>query len=155
MAIYLQLRVGPVHLLLDALRVHEVMGADTLSQGGQGHVQWRDEVLHFVDMGAFLQLPTEAATMAVVYSPDENGQSLMLGVSEVLGLRDLHAEDWRPMPRLPVASAAFVDAVWLEPELQRQSFRWRYPIAIEVFQATDSDVTLEDLGQDGPRGIVQ
>lgn len=148
MAIYLQLRVGPVHLLLPGLQVHEVMRADTLGMGAQGHAQWRDTVLPFVDMGAFLQLGTEPASMAVVYSPDENGQPLVLGASEVLGLRDLGPSDWRAMPRLPTASAAFLDAVWLEPAHQRQSFRWRFPLDIKVFQAGDTaaGAGAEELG---------
>lgn len=140
MATYLQLRVGPVHLLLNALQVHEVMRADTMGMGAQGHAQWRDEVLHFLDLGAFLQLQAEPATMAVVYSPDEGGQPLVMGVSEVLGLRNLGPSDWSAMPRLPTASAAFVDAVWLEPAHQRQSFHWRFPIGIEVFQPGDGAV---------------
>lgn len=150
MAIYLQLRVGRVHLLLDALKVHEVMGVDTLNLGAQHHVQWRDEVLHFVDLGAFLQLNSEPAEMAVVYSSQEEGVPLMLGVSEVLGLRDLPANAWSAMPRLPSASAAFFEAVWLEPDQQRQSFRLRHPIAASVFKSAEGVVghAAEELGQD-------
>lgn len=147
MAIYLQLRVGPVHLLLDALQVHEVLRSDVLGLGAQGHAQWRDDVLHFVDMGAFLQLEHEPPGMAVVYSPDAQGRPLMLGVSEVLGLRDLGPRDWSPMPRLPMASAAFLDAVWLEPAHERQSFRWRFPIDVQVFQSDAAAASTEEPGQ--------
>lgn len=146
MAIYLQLRVGPVHLLLDALKVHEVMALESLTRGAQDHVHWRDDVLHFLDLGPFLQVPAEPASMVVVYSPAEDGPPLVLGVSEVLGLRTLQAGDWRAMPRLPAASAAFFDAVWLEAQHQRQSFRLRYPLPSLGKMAADS-ARLEDIGQ--------
>ena len=146
MAIYLQLRVGPVHLLLDALKVHEVMGLDTLTRGAQGHVHWRDDVLHYLDLGPFLQIEVEPASMAVVYSPADDAPPLMLGATEVLGLRTLQAGDWSAMPRLPAASAVFFDAVWLEPAHQRQSFRLRHPLAA-LGEAGRSSALLEDFGQ--------
>lgn len=150
MAMYLQLRVGPVHLLLDALKVHEIMGLDSVVRGAQDHVQWRDDVLQFLDLGPFLQLQGEAASMAVVYSPAEDAPPMVLGVSEVLGLRALQSRDWSPMPRLPAASAAFFDAVWLEPQHQRQSFRLRYPLAALVLGAGEAlaGPLSEDLRQD-------
>lgn len=134
MAIFLQVRVGAVHLLLDALRVSEVMGMDTLTLGAQGHVEWRRDVLHAVDLGDFLQVPHDAPDMGVVYSPDDSTTPLLLKVNEVLGLRDLVASDWHALPRIPVASAAFFESVWLEPHHDRQSFRLRHPIELEIFE---------------------
>ncbi len=152
MAMYLQLRVGPVHLLLDALKVHEVMALDGLARGAQSHVQWRDEVLQCLELGPFLQVQAEPATMAVVYSPADEGLPLVLGVCEVLGLRALQPKDWSAMPRLPAASAAFFDAVWLEPQHQRQSFRLRYPLAALALEPGEGGAVdpalVEDLGQD-------
>jgi chemotaxis signal transduction protein len=149
MAIYLQIRAGGVHLLLDALKVHEVMGLDTVQPAAQGHVQWRDDVLHYVDLAAFLRRPADAPSMAVVYSPDDEALPLMLAVDEVLGLRDLAATDFRALPRIPADSAAFFDAVWLEPAQERQSFRLRHPIAAQVFQGVDgAEALVEESGQD-------
>lgn len=149
MAIYLQIRAGGVHLLLDALKVHEVRAYDSLQAAAAGHVQWREQVLHFVDLAQFLQRPAEPIAMAVVYSPDDDEQAMMLGVQEVLGLCDLSLSDLQPLPRIPATSAAFFDAVWLQPAQQRQSFRLRHPIGVQVFQAVDDlDTVVKEFGQD-------
>ncbi len=155
MAIFLQVRTGQLHLMLDALQVHEVFGLDTLVDGAQGHVQWRDQVLNGVDVGEFFCLPHAQPVMGVVYTPDLGEQPLLLKVEEVLGLRDLAAAHWSRLPVLPARTHAFFDAVWLEPALSRQSFRLRHPIDLETFKGVAPAGLGEELGHDRVDGVDQ
>lgn len=155
MAIFLQVRTGQLHLMLDALQVHEVIGLDALVDGAQGHVQWRDQVLTGVDMGQFFGLPHAEPVMGVVYSPDDGGQPIMLKVEEVLGLRDLGPTQWGRLPVLPPRTQKFFDAVWLEPAASRQSFRLRHPLDLETFKGVAPAGLDEELGHDGVDGIDQ
>lgn len=155
MAIFLQVRTGQLHLMLDALQVHEVIGLDALVDGAQGHVQWREQVLIGVDAGEFFCLPHAQPTMGVVYSPGKDGQPLLLKVEEVLGLRDLGKSQWGRLPNLPPRTAGFFDAVWLEPEASRQSFRLRHPLDLETFKGVAPAGLDEELGHDGVDRIDQ
>jgi chemotaxis signal transduction protein len=132
MAIFLQVRSGPVFLMLDALAVHEVMGLEGLVDGAQGHVEWREDVLSAVNVAQLLGFAAPQPVMGVVYTPEEGARPLMLMVEEVLGLKDLEAHHWSRMPRIPADSSRFIDGVWLEPLLERQSFRFRRPMPSEM-----------------------
>jgi len=148
MAIYLQVRSGPVHILLDALSVHEVLGLAGLVDGAQGHVQWRDDVLSAVNMGELLGFSAPAPEMGVVYSPQDQGLPIMLMVEEVLGLKNLDKHHWSAMPRIPADSALYIDGVWLEPEASRQSFRFKRPMPLTPPGAEQMSGGLEKIGQD-------
>ncbi len=155
MAIFLQVRTGELHLMLDALQVHEVFGLEALVDGAQGHVQWRDQVLIGVDAGEFFCLPHAQPLMGVVYTPDLGTQPLLLKVEEVLGLRDLGPADWGRLPALPPRTREFFDAVWLQPEASRQSFRLRHPIDLETFKGVAPAGLDEELGHDRVDGVDQ
>jgi chemotaxis signal transduction protein len=155
MAIFLQVRSGQLHLMLDALQVHEIIGLDALVDGAQGHVQWRDQVLMAVDAGDFFCLPHAQPVMGVVYVPDAGSQPLMLKVEEVLGLRDLGAADWGRLPALPSRTREFFESVWLEPEASRQSFRLRHPIDLETFKGVTPAGFDEELGHDRVDSVDQ
>lgn len=155
MAIFLQVRTGQLHLMLDALQVHEVMGLDALVDGAQGHVQWRDQVLMAVDVGEFFCLPRVTPVMGVVYSPDDGQLPVLLKVEEVLGLRDLQMAQWGRLPVLPARTAGFFDAVWLEPESSRQSFRLRHPLDLETFKGVAPAGPDEEIGHDGVDRVDQ
>jgi chemotaxis signal transduction protein len=135
MAIYLQVRTGPVQLLVDALGVHEVLSLDGLQEGGQGHIEWRDQVLQAVPMHQFLGQPSGECLMAVVYSAgQEDEPPLLLQVDEVVGLRTISATDWLQMPRLPDATAVFFDALIDNPNSPAQVYRLRRPLANALFK---------------------
>jgi chemotaxis signal transduction protein len=155
MAIYLQIRTGQLHLMLDALQVHEIMGLEGVIDGAQGHAQWRDQVLTSVDVGDFFQLPHAPAQMAVIYSPSEQAEPVLFKVEEILGLRELQDRQWGRLPALPPQSMAFFDAVWLEPERERQSFRLRHPLDLDTFKGVAPAGLDEEVGHDGMDGVGQ
>jgi len=128
MAIYLQVRVASVHLMLDALHVHEILSLDAVLSGANDHAQWRDDVISTVNLARQFGLPDHNTTMGVIYSTATDSRPVMLMLDEVLGLKDLKETEWRAFPRIPSASAQFFDRVWLEEAVQRQSFRLRHPL---------------------------
>ncbi len=155
MAVFLQVRTGRLHLMLDALQVHEVVGLEGLVDGAQGHAQWRDQVLTALELGEFFGLPHLPPVMGVVYSPGDDGEPLLLKVEEVLGLRNLEPRQWRALPHLPQRSRVFFESVWLEPEHDRQSFRLIHPIAVETFKGFTPAGLDEQLGHDGMHSVHQ
>ena len=155
MAIFLQVRTGRLHLMLDALQVHEVVGLEGVIDGAQGHAQWRDQVLTSLDLGEFFCLPHMPPVMGVVYSPEVDGEPVLLKVEEVLGLRNLGAQQWRQLPYLPQRSRVFFESVWLEPEHDRQSFRLTHPIDAHTFKGAAPTGLGEQLGHDGMHGVHQ
>lgn len=128
MAIYLQVSVASVTLMLDALHVHEVLSLDAVLAGSGEHVQWRDDVISAVNLAALFGQVDDQVAMGVVYTASDNARPVMLKVDEVLGLKDLRPNDWQHLPRIPASSARFFDLVWLEDAPQRQSFRLRHPL---------------------------
>lgn len=155
MAMFLQIRTGGLYLMVDALRVHEVLGLEGLVAGAQGHAQWRGQVLNCVDLGDFFRLPHAQPQMAVVYNPARTGDPLVLQVEEVLGLRNLEGRQWGQLPQLPAPIEQFFDAVWLETEHSRQSFRLRYPIDLDTFQRMTPAGLDEEFGHDGVDRVDQ
>lgn len=132
MAIYLQVRIASVHLMLDALHVHEVLSLDTILSGAGDHAQWREDVISTVNLARLFGLPEHNLAMGVVYSTAVESRPAMLMLDEVMGLKDMQTQDWRAFPRIPSASAQFFDRVWLEETAQRQSFRLRHPLPPEL-----------------------
>ncbi len=135
MAIYLQVRAGQIHLLLDALSVHEILGLDALAEGGGAHCEWRSEVLQSLNLGEFLGSPSVAPGMGVVYTPDRDAQPIMLKVDEVLRLRELRAGDWSALPRLPEQTLVFFDAIHVDAAANQQIYRLRSRLAPTLFAA--------------------
>lgn len=133
MAIYLQVRAGQIHLLLDALSVHEILGLDALAEGGGAHCAWRSEVLQSVNLGEFFGSASLAPGMGVVYTPDRETAPLMLKVDEVVRLRELRAADWSSLPRLPEQTLVFLDAIHVDGASGQQIYRLRSPLASALF----------------------
>lgn len=138
MAIYLQVRAGQIHLLLDALSVHEIMGLDALAEGGGAHCEWRSQVLQSVNLGEFFGSASEAPGMGVVYTPDREAAPLMLKVDEVLRLRELRPADWSALPRLPEQTLVFFDAIHVDGASGQQIYRLRSHLAPALFAAVAS-----------------
>jgi hypothetical protein len=135
MAIYLQVRAGPLHLLVDALGVHEVLSLGDLAVGGQGgHIEWRHQVINAVAVHTFFGQEKGQRLMGVVYSATEGETPLMLEVDEVVGLRNITANQWLPMPRLPQASQVFFDALIGDLASDVQVYRLRRPLDSLLFQ---------------------
>jgi hypothetical protein len=135
MAIFLQVRAGQIHLLLDALSVHEILGLDALAEGGGAHCEWRSKVLQSLNLGEFLGSPSEAPGMGVVYTPLPDAQPIMLKVDEVLRLRELRTSDWSVLPRLPQKTLVFFDAIHVDAAANQQIYRLRSRLAPELFAA--------------------
>lgn len=126
MAIYLQVRAGPVGLLLDALRVHEVVTLPDEFRADQVFAEWRGRVLHVVRLAGQLQLGEGSDAHGVVYSPREGDEPVMLCVDEVSRLRDLVDSAWSPLPpSVPAQTVALFDAVFVDPTQDRQLYRLR------------------------------
>jgi chemotaxis signal transduction protein len=123
MAIYLQVRAGPVQLLLDALAVHEVLSLEKTASGAGAHCEWRDQVLAGLNLAEFLGFSSPAPGMGVVFGSTEAELPVMLQVDEVVRLRNLSPTDWHPLPHVPVATRAYFDAVFLDSDGQTQIYR--------------------------------
>lgn len=123
MAIYLQVRAGPIQLLLDALAVHEVLSLDKTTVGAGAHCEWRDQVLQSLNLADFLGFSSPEPGMGVVFGNAEDSLPVMLQVDEVVRLRNLATKDWSPLPHVPAATRAYFDAVYLEPDSDAQVYR--------------------------------
>lgn len=140
MAIFLQVRAGQIHLLLDALSVHEIMDLDRLSEGGGAHCEWRSEVLQSLNLGEFLGSASAAPGMGVVYTPEPAARPLMLKVDEVLRLRELRSKDWSALPRLPQQTLVFFDAIHVDVASEQQLYRLRNRLSPALFAAVSEPV---------------
>lgn len=125
MAIYLQVRAGSLGILLDALRVHEVVFIGESVRADQAYAEWRGQVLPVVWLARHLQLPEGACEQAVVYSPDDGLPPLMLHVDEVARLRTLEPGQWSALPRVPSRTAEMFDAVYWDEDSREQFYRLR------------------------------
>lgn len=125
MAMYLQVRAGPLGILLDALRVHEVVLLGQPLREDQAFAQWRDQVLCVVRLADHLQLHGSEGHQAVIYSPGQGLEPAMLIVDEVLRLRHLEPGHWSTMPTVPARTAALFDAVFWDESNSQQVFRLR------------------------------
>lgn len=136
----LQVRAGPVHLMLDASAVHEVLTQETrLAQDGveRLHVQWRGGVLPVVALAEFLGFGRTMAGVGVVYSPAPELAPVLLAADEVVGLFETDVRGWRRLPPVPEPTAGLFDAVYIDPaDPTRLAYRLR----------TDIDPGLFDLG---------
>ncbi len=146
MAIYLQVRVGSVGILLDALRVHEVLIWGETQRSDAAFAQWREQVLPAVRLARHLELPDGAGVEqhAVVYSPGAGSAPIMLLVDEVARLRQLDPGQWRPMPRVPARTARLFDAVWWDEAAASQVFRLRSelePVLLGAQPLEDEDLS--------------
>ena len=143
MAIYLQVRAGNLHLLVDALGVHEILSLGDLPVGGQGeHVEWRQQVLNSVAVHTFFAQDQGERVMGVVYSAADGEPPVMLEVDEVEGLRNIGPTEWLPMPRLPTETMVFFDALALDLRSDAQVYRLKRPLAASLFH---SDLLASDL----------
>lgn len=103
---WLELRCGRCHLLLPADCVEEVgfAGADT----GDDHREWRGRLLPVRDFCVLLGLGGPARQQVVVA---RDGQSCIVAVDEVVGLRQVAAADWQPLSAVSAEAARHFDAV--------------------------------------------
>lgn len=143
----LQVRAGPVHLMLDASAVHEVLTQEArLAQDGveRLHVQWRGGVLPVVALAEFLGFGRTASTVGVVYSPAPEAAPVMLAADEVVGLFETQAQGWRRLPPVPEPTAGLFDAVYIDPaDPARLAYRLRTDIDPGLFEVADDRLLLE------------
>ena len=146
MAIYLQVRAGPLSILLDALRVHEVVLLGQSLREDQAFAQWRDQVLCVVRLAQHLQLSGSQGHQAVIYSPGQGLPPAMLIVDEVLRLRHMEPSHWSAMPTVPARTSALFDAVFWDESSSQQVFRLRSEVApalLGISEPEDADLSAE------------
>lgn len=140
MAIYLQVRAGPVGLLLDALRVHEVVLLPERFRDDQAFAEWRSQVLHVVRLAQHLQLPAGQSEQAVIYSPREGDAPVMLLVDEVARLRTLEAAAWGPLPPgVPERTRTLFDGLHLDAGTQQPLYRLRSDVMATLLGVPEGD----------------
>lgn len=143
----LQVRAGPIHLMLDASAVHEVLTQDArlaLDGAERLHVQWRGGVLPVVALAEFLGFGRTMATVGVVYSPAPEMAPIMLAADEVVGLFETQAPAWRRLPPVPEPTAGLFDAVYIDPaDTSRLAYRLRTDIDPGLFEVEDHPLLLE------------
>jgi hypothetical protein len=143
----LQVRAGPIHLMLDASAVHEVLTQEArLAQDGveRLHLQWRGGVLPVVALAEFLGFGQTVATLGIVYSPAPDAAPLVLAADEVVGLFATEASAWRRLPPVPEPTAGLFDAVYVDPaDPARLSYRLRTDIDPGLFEVGEDRLLLE------------
>lgn len=146
-SLYLQLRAGPVFLMLDASGVHEIVTQDVRrSHDGVDrlHAQWRGSVLPVVVLSSFLGFGESESRVGVVYAPSPDSAPLMLAADEVIGLQQAATHGWRPLPTVPEATADLFDAVYLDPaQPARLAFRLRDDLDAAAFGLAAERLLLE------------
>ncbi len=147
MSLYLQLRAGPVYLMLEASVVHEIVTQDArAAQDGVDrlHAQWRGSVLTVVTLARFLGFGDTPSPVGVVWAPSPEAAPLMLAADEVVGLQQAVAHAWRALPTVPEATAGLFDAVYVDPgQPARLAYRLRSDIDPTVFGLAGERLLLE------------
>lgn len=136
--LYLQLRAGPIHLMVDASAVHEVVTQDPQQGADRIHVQWRGAVLAVVPLARFLGFGHAPSAAGIVYAPDADAVPVMLAIDEVVGLQQAMTNAWRRLPPVPEATARLFDAVYLDPHHPgRLAYRLRQDLDPNSFGLPD------------------
>ncbi len=147
MALYLQLRAGPVYLMLDASGVHEIVTQEArAAQDGVDrlHAQWRGSVLTVVSLARFLGFGDTPSPVGVVWTPAPDAVPVMLAADEVVGLQQAVAHGWRALPTVPEATADLFDAVYIDPgQSARLAYRLRSDLDPSAFGLPGERLLLE------------
>lgn len=121
---YLQVRVGPMLLMLEATGVHEVLGAGWRGDSRE-QAQWRGQVLPVISLARFFGFGDTAADAGVVYGLEGHASPLMFAADEVLGLCAVDVQQWKRLPALPDEVTRFLDAAFVRPGQEQLSYRLR------------------------------
>lgn len=124
-ALFLQVRAGPLHLMLDAGAIREVLTRDVGTAVDARQAQWRGDVLPVIPLAGFLGFAGELPEIGVVYALADGLPPVMFGVDEVIGLRPAGTSSWRSTPRLPREAAALFDAVYVDAARELLAYRLR------------------------------
>lgn len=149
MSVYLQVRAGPLHLMLSAEGIHEVSTLDQLGQSERGFVEWREAVLPLVSFAEFFELSARnedtsipraetgqaSGDPVVIYSTADEAPPIAFRLDEVIWLKNLPAHLWLSLPSLPARTAHFFDAIMGFPETGHQAYRLRRPLRPEDFRS--------------------
>ncbi len=136
-ALFLQVRAGPLHLILDASAIHEVLTRDAGTADAARQAQWRGDVLPVIPLASFLGFAGDPPDIGVVYSLAEGLPPVMFGVDEVIGLRPAGTSAWRRTPRLPGAASGLFDAVYIDDERDQLAYRLRAGVDASLFGLQD------------------
>ncbi len=126
--LYLQLRAGPVCVLVEATGVHEVLAADRSHVSSRRQMQWRDQVLPVIELRSFFGFEESGCETHVVYSvdgADGTASPLVFAANEVLGLHQVDAHEWKRLPALPAEITRYFDAAYVTAGQDGLSYRLR------------------------------
>ncbi len=137
-ALFLQVRAGPLHLMLDAGAIREVLTREVGTAVDARQAQWRGDVLPVIPLSGFLGFAGDAPEIGVVYALADGAPPVMFGVDEVIGLRPASTTGWRSTPRLPGEAAGLFDAVYIDAERDLLAYRLRVGLEPSRFGLIDT-----------------
>lgn len=130
--LYLQLRAGPMLVLLEAGGVHEVLESGWQGQA-RDQAQWRGQVLPVIRLGRFFGFDDAGGDAGVVCSVGPDEPALLLAADAVLGLQAIDAQEWKRLPALPARIGHFFDAAFAGAGQQSLSYRLRSELGAADF----------------------
>lgn len=133
--LYLQLRAGPMLVLLEAGGVHEVLESGWQGQA-RDQAQWRGQVLPVIGLGRFFGFDDARGDAGVVYSVGPGEPALLFSADAVLGLHSIDAQEWKRLPGLPARVGHFFDAAFAGAGQQSLSYRLRGQLGSADFGVT-------------------
>jgi len=148
MANYLRIAGSDFKILLDAVRVHEILDAGADAAHAR-YLEWRGRVLRTVSLRTLLGAHCGPTTdvVAVVYEPEGAIAPIVLIVDRVLGLESVEESGFLALPPLPEAVERLFSKVRLDPVSGEQAYllaahvgEQEAPLELE-FPAGDEDVS--------------
>lgn len=122
--LYLQLRAGPMLVLLEASGVHEVLESGWQGQA-RDQAQWRSQVLPVIRLGRFFGFDDARDDAGVVCSVGPDEPAVLFAAGAVLGLHAIDSQEWKRLPALPARVEHFFDAAFAGSGQQALSYRLR------------------------------
>ncbi|MEI8393617.1 MAG: hypothetical protein WCF85_02700 [Rhodospirillaceae bacterium] len=121
--------IGPYRLMVDALRVRELLVCDAGGRiSGGGHLSWRGLSLTEIGLATLLGVivPAEAGAVDLVYGEEngESGPTVAFRADRVLGLRALTVADILPLPPLATPQLAHLFAGLCLDPTDRKGILW-------------------------------
>ena len=115
---FLVFLVGPYRLMVDALRVHDLLARDGAARvRGGGHLSWRGRLVPEVALAALLGRSggDPAGGVDLIYGDDMSATLVTLRADRVVGLRAVEESDLRFLPPLGPGLSRLFAGVLLDP----------------------------------------
>lgn len=118
MRTFLVFTIEPYRLMVDALRVHELLERDRAGRvRGGGHLSWRGRLVPEVALADLLGRKSAAPAGGVdlIYGDDMSATLVMLRADRVVGLRDINESDLHFLPPLGPELSRLFSGLVLDP----------------------------------------